>query len=385
MQARHIVIGIPVWGVGRNVLTPRWAARLCEVFLNSTRLYPTRIYFEDYPNLEAARTRIAQSLDSGWVFFLDWDVIPPPDVIPKLLGHDKDIVSGIYYSRYPPYLPQIYRHRKGALFENIVAYPKNTLMRVGGIGLGCCLINKLVFDTIEQPWFRFEGTYGEDLYFCRKASKHFDIWADTSIVCEHESTMTVDENTWMTLKAKLYEGAVNDKYAKLINAVNKTLEGHEFNTILDIGCGEGGLGKTLKNYCKKLIGIELSPVNRDKSIKTGAYDEILGADVRSVEIPTADVVVMLDFIEHLPKKDGMSLIKTLQKTAKMIILSTPSKFHDNLDQVSASNNPYDRHLCVWSRDELRSLGFDVSEIILEDILKVTYGNLLFAVWTRPSQ
>jgi SAM-dependent methyltransferase len=382
MQTKHVVIGIPVWGVGRNVLTPRWAARLCEVFLNSTRVYPTRIYFEDYPNLEVARTKIAQSLDEGWVFFLDWDVIPPPDVIPRLLGHDKDIVGGIYYNRYPPYFPVIYRHRKGALYENILTYPKSTLMRVDGIGLGCCLISKLVFDTIEQPWFRFEGIYGEDLYFCRKVSKHFDIHVDTSIVCEHESTLTVDESMWLSIKEKLYGEAVNNKYAKLDNAIAKTLEGHEFNVMLDIGCGPGTLGKTLKKYCKRLIGIEPFAPHADAARKSGAYDEVIGADVRKAELPKADAVVMLDFIEHIPKKEGVNLIKTLQKTASAIILATPSKFHDNLDQVGATNNPSERHLCCWSKDELQSLGFNVSEIILDDILKATYGNLLFAAWSR---
>jgi uncharacterized SAM-binding protein YcdF (DUF218 family) len=42
-------------------------------------------------------------------------------------------------------------------------------------------------------------------------------------------------------------------------------------------------------------------------------------------------------------------------------------------------------LCCWSKDELQSLGFNVSEIILDDVLKATYGNLLFAVWIRAPQ
>jgi protein-L-isoaspartate O-methyltransferase len=381
--SKHIVIGIPVWGVGRNVLTPRWAARLCEVFYNSTRMHPTRIYFDDYPNLEVSRTRIAQSLDDGWIFFLDWDVIPPADVIPRLLKHDKEIISGIYFNRYPPYFPVIYRHRKGALYENILSYPKNELIRVDGVGLGCCLISKIVFDTIPQPWFKFEGIYGEDLYFCRKVSRHFDIYVDTSVVCEHESVVTIDENMYQAMKNRLYSEATVNKYNRLAEAVEKALDGLEFNVILDIGCGQGALGSVLKKHCKKLIGIEPYEPYAKLARKAG-YDEIISVDVRKAEVPVADAVVMLDFIEHIPKKEGLKLIQTLQKTAKMIMVSTPTKFHDNLDIVKESGNPFEEHVCLWSRGELEQLGFNVTEIPLDDVLKVTYGNLLFAVWLKPS-
>jgi protein-L-isoaspartate O-methyltransferase len=301
--------------------------------------------------------------------------------VPRLLKHDKEIVSGIYFNRYPPYFPVIYRHRKGVLFENIITYPKNELIRVDGVGLGCCLINKLVFDTISQPWFKFEGICGEDLYFCRKASKHFDIYVDTSVVCEHESAVTVDENMWQALKNRLYSEAVANKYNRLADAVGKTLDGCEFNTILDVGCGQGSLGNILKKHCKKLVGIEPHEPYAKLARKAG-YDEVISADVSKAVLPEADAVVMLDFIEHIPKKEGLNLIQTLQKTVKMIIITTPSKFHDNLDVVKETNNPFEKHVSHWSSDDLKALGFNVSEITLDDILKVSYGNLLFAVWTR---
>jgi hypothetical protein len=118
--------------------------------------------------------------------------------------------------------------------------------------------------------------------------------------------------------------------------------------------------------------------------RKAGYDEIISVDVRKAEVPVADAVVMLDFIEHIPKKEGLKLIQTLQKTAKMIIVSTPTKFHDNLDIVKESGNPFEEHVCLWSRGELEQLGFNVTEIALDDVLKVTYGNLLFAVWLKPS-
>ena len=45
-----------------------------------------------------------QTLSGGfdWLFFLDDDVITPPDAILRLIAHNKPIVSGVYYRRSPP-------------------------------------------------------------------------------------------------------------------------------------------------------------------------------------------------------------------------------------------------------------------------------------------
>ena len=66
---------------------------------------------------ELARERVAKSrnilrekcLNEGYDYFfsLEQDVVPPIDVIERLLKHKKEIISGVYYtyfkSRYPPW------------------------------------------------------------------------------------------------------------------------------------------------------------------------------------------------------------------------------------------------------------------------------------------
>jgi hypothetical protein len=135
----------------------------------------------------------------------------------------------------------------------------------------------------------------------------------------------------------------------------------------------------LKKHCRKLVGIEPYEPYAKQARKAG-YDEVVSVDVRKADLPEADAVVMLDFIEHIPKREGLNLIKTLQGRVKMMIVTTPSRFHDNMDVVEETGNQFEKHVSHWSSDDLKALGFSVGEVMLDDVLKAVYGNLLFAVW-----
>ena len=41
----------------------------------------------------------------GWLFFLDDDVILPPDALMKLLASGRDYIAGMYYQRFAPFAP----------------------------------------------------------------------------------------------------------------------------------------------------------------------------------------------------------------------------------------------------------------------------------------
>lgn len=135
-----------------------------------------------------------------WLFFIDSDVCAPPDTIPRLISHGKDIVGGVYHRRAEPLVPCMLRYdAEGKTAQWITAWePPGALIEADLIGTGCLLIHRRVFERMAKPWFRWEldpdlqpnvsdPRHSEDFSFCRRAKRDygFQIFADTSIQCEH--------------------------------------------------------------------------------------------------------------------------------------------------------------------------------------------------------
>jgi len=127
----------------------------------------------------------AQACNRGCthLFFVDDDMILPPDTLDRLLAHNKDIVGGVYKTKYE-------------VQADVVEYlnderPKE-LFRVGAIGTGCLLIKTDVFRKVPQIWFTYEWNdngsikMSHDWLFCHKAREYgFDIWADPTLEIGH--------------------------------------------------------------------------------------------------------------------------------------------------------------------------------------------------------
>ncbi len=164
---------------------------------------------------ETARDRIVSSrnilrqyaLDNNYDYLLslEQDVIPPNDVIEKLLSHNKKIVSGVYFnlmklenSTEPK--PMLWRdynittNRMIFLTDEEILKPQ--ILELSACGLGCLLIHKSVLEKIK---FRYsvEKEGFDDVWFshdCR--ALNFSIYVDTSIRCKH---ITV-KNKWGDIK-----------------------------------------------------------------------------------------------------------------------------------------------------------------------------------------
>lgn len=151
----------------------------------------------------ARNTGCLKLLELGWewLYFLDDDVIPPNDVLIKLMSHNKPIVSGVYYRRYAPLAPvMLLESENGSGPQWITQYPENSLIKVDYVGSGCLLIHRSVLESLPPlsnrcHWFewrcdRTDLTHlektSEDFTFCKHARNHgFEIFVDTSIQCIH--------------------------------------------------------------------------------------------------------------------------------------------------------------------------------------------------------
>lgn len=126
--------------------------------------------------------------DCDYMLFLDSDMVPPADMLIKLIQHDKPIVSALAFRRVPSYEPCIF---KGDM-EFYLDYPKG-LIEVTGVGMACTLIKREVFEKVPQPWFT-PTALGEDLSFCKRATDAgYKIFCDTNMICGHVGSFEVTE------------------------------------------------------------------------------------------------------------------------------------------------------------------------------------------------
>ena len=131
-------------------------------------------------------------IDNNYDCFLslEQDVVPPKNVIEKLLNHNKDITSALYFylgDDNKTLLPMMWIHYKGDYAKRLMIdeVPENELVEVITSGLGCVLIKNNVLEKIEFRHVKDEEPW-DDLWFCEDArEKGFKIYVDTSLRCKH--------------------------------------------------------------------------------------------------------------------------------------------------------------------------------------------------------
>ncbi len=154
------------------------------------------------PYFEGARDRIIESRNmlrektiKSYDYFLslEQDVIPPKDIIEKLIRHGKEITTGVYfaYNQVPDgrvvLIPLVYKlvDEKTLTMRNLSEDEvfQDQVIQVVSCGLGCVLIGKKVLEKIK---FRYELNTFDDRWFCKDAyNLKIPIYADTSVRCKH--------------------------------------------------------------------------------------------------------------------------------------------------------------------------------------------------------
>lgn len=155
--------------------------------------------YDDARN-ECCRVALANGFDN--IFFLDSDVVCPPDTVLRLLSHKEDFISGVYFRRSPPHgLPVMIRHDwPGGWYTG---YRPGSVVEVDRVGAGCLLLSRRFLENVppQRPghhWFDWKVNYrgqkvfpdddctSEDFTLCEHAKRNgFTVKADTSILCQH--------------------------------------------------------------------------------------------------------------------------------------------------------------------------------------------------------
>ena len=175
---------------------------------------------KDMPGMKKiirCRNRIfSYAVEKGYdyVLMMDSDVIPPIDIIERLLAHEKNVVSGLYYGLF-----NVKNNREaksvawkclseeeweevgGQLMSNVVKKREDIrrnlteeeissgkLQEVIIPSCGCMLVSRDIFSRFKYGILDVPGNIstGDDIYFCRKVREAgIKLYCDPSLKCEH--------------------------------------------------------------------------------------------------------------------------------------------------------------------------------------------------------
>ena len=153
-----IALGIPSFGMVHLFFT----ARLINLRMPMNRI--VRHFYIVGKEVGDARNEIVAkalaieesdpSLRCSHVFFIDDDVLFHPDVLLKLLSHNRDIVSGLYYTKSSVPTPLVLHGDFGGTARS---WTPGDLVECAGHGMGLTLINADVFRTMRDAGLGVDG------------------------------------------------------------------------------------------------------------------------------------------------------------------------------------------------------------------------------------
>ena len=145
---------------------------------------------------------------ADYVLWLDSDMVFNADLMVDLMKdiQGRDIVTGVYHMRRPPFKPVLWKTLRMGLTpqdntsEDYDDYPKEEIFEVDGCGFGCVFMRAGILQPIVDRFhdlFAPLPGYGEDLSFCIRAkAAGFRIHCDPKIQLGHKGSLIISDETF---------------------------------------------------------------------------------------------------------------------------------------------------------------------------------------------
>jgi hypothetical protein len=173
--------------------------------------------------VEGRNGALDAALESGadGLFWMDDDILLPPNAIIQLASYGKDFTSGMYFQKFFPHWP-LFAMFNGVKFNWFRDFPdESKLFEVDGVGFGCAFTSakllKALKDKFEKP---FEWTeFSEDFTFCLRAGElGMKPWVDSGIKCGHSHLLPafVTEENFRAAGKAMENTVVDGKEASIV-------------------------------------------------------------------------------------------------------------------------------------------------------------------------
>jgi hypothetical protein len=129
-------------------------------------------------------------------------------------------------------------------------------------------------------------------------------------------------------------------------------------SILDIGAGNGMYARLLRDRGlpegSRLTALEVyEPYVKQFELEE-VYDRVIVADARTRRLPSVDVVILGDVVEHLEHDDAQKVWDKARKAAKKAVFASIPL--GEFPQGAVNGNEAERHLTTWTNDSVHDLG-----------------------------
>lgn len=173
-----------------------------------------------------ALVNIALGQRMDYIWFLDDDMIVPPEAFGKLMAHGKRAIGGLYYQRNVPYGPVVLK-KKDRPGKDPGYYPTTLapgLHEVDVIGGGCMLLDMKIFDRMVEPYFTPEYVIGTDVQVCQRFQEMgVPIYADTSVILGHMQDAVAIYEPPVDFRTKRYSELCTELCEDLVEWTGKSL------------------------------------------------------------------------------------------------------------------------------------------------------------------
>ena len=302
--------------------------------------------------------KFALEQGADWIFFWEDDVIAPPNALLQLLSRNKDIVTGVYWSKSNPPVPLLFRGHMRGPFED---WKVGDFIKVDAAGMGLVLIKTKVFKAIPFPWFSEDYVYHDldeattrnpgttsDLYFYKKARDYgFEIWADTTVQALH-----YDKYSKQLFGLRSDMPQANPEWKK--KKKGKKL-------IADIGCGTYTPyelyeeGKVIRIDIREEVKPDIICDVRQIPVPDCHFDIIYSSNVLEHFSHVGVLQVLMEWLRILRVNGELRLIvPNIEHAAKHIVEGKIEDF-DMWILWGQQRYPKDFHACGFTKDTLYQL------------------------------
>lgn len=132
-------------------------------------------------------------------------------------------------------------------------------------------------------------------------------------------------------------------------------------TVLDVGCGRGLNGSIIRATRdwsgSIIIGMDINKDSLQFCNSFNIYDKLVRGFLPKLPFKSksVDFILCTEVIEHLKKKDGITLLKEIDRVCSgRAIVSTPNLFFDTMH-----GEKEDEHKSVWAPSDFRKFDYKV--------------------------